>query len=125
MNKSSNTQLRLKEIMSERGLKQVDIMKMAEIYKKELNIKMPKNYLSQYVNGKSTPDNLRLILLSKTLHVSEAWLMGYDVPRDHEQGESSVIQKAVNNMKCLTVPRQESVLQFTQRQIEEQTQELE
>lgn len=34
MNKISNTQQRLKEIMSERSLKQVDIMRMAETYKK-------------------------------------------------------------------------------------------
>lgn len=54
---------------------------------------MPKNYLSQYVNGKSTPDNLRLVLLSKVLGVSEAWLMGYDVPRNDEEEESPLIEK--------------------------------
>jgi phage repressor protein C with HTH and peptisase S24 domain len=120
MNKISNTQKRLKEIMSERGLKQVDIMKMAETYKKELDIKMPKNYLSQYVNGKSTPDNLRLVLLSKVLGVSEAWLMGYDVPRTDEEEESPLIEKTIENMKKLAEEWQENVLKFSKMQLDEQ-----
>ncbi|MFK4857098.1 MULTISPECIES: helix-turn-helix domain-containing protein [Lactococcus] len=125
MNKISNTQQRLKEIMSERGLKQVDIMKMSETYKKELDIKMPKNYLSQYVNGKSTPDNLRLVLLSKVLGVSEAWLMGYDVPRNDEEEESPLIEKTVDNMKKLTEERQENVLKFSKMQLDEQSEAIE
>ncbi|MGL5897945.1 MAG: S24 family peptidase [Lactococcus lactis] len=123
MNKISNTQQRLKEIMEERGLKQVDIMKKSEKYKAELNIKMPKNYLSQYVNGKSTPDNLRLVLLSKVLGVSEAWLMGYDVPRsdsESDKKEYPLIDETIETMKRLEEPRQESVLKFAKVQLDRQ-----
>ncbi|MGV8956584.1 S24 family peptidase [Lactococcus lactis] len=112
--------------MEERGLKQVDIMKKAEKYKAELNIKMPKNYLSQYVNGKSTPDNLRLVLLSKVLGVSEAWLMGYDVPQfDYESNEETppLIDKTVETMKQLEEPRQEKVLNFAKNEKKEQEEE--
>lgn len=45
---------------------------------------MGRSALSQYVTGKSKPDDKKLSLLSKTLDVSETWLMGYDVPRERE-----------------------------------------
>lgn len=71
---------RLKQIMSERNLRQVDILNMSLPYQKKLDISMTKSHLSQYVNGKSNPDQNRIYLLSKTLDINEAWLMGYDVP---------------------------------------------
>ncbi|WP_438838158.1 helix-turn-helix domain-containing protein [Streptococcus pluranimalium] len=73
------TSQRLKQIMNERGLRQVDILNMSLPYQKSLGIKMGKSTLSQYISGKSTPDQNKLVLLAKTLNVSEAWLMGYDV----------------------------------------------
>ena len=76
----TTTSLRLKQILSERNLRQVDILNSSLPLQKELGIKMGKSALSQYVSGKSSPDQDKLVLLSKTLGVSEAWLMGYNVP---------------------------------------------
>ena len=73
-----NTAQRLARIMSERNLRQVDILKKSEKFQKQLGIKLGKSALSQYVSGKSIPDQDKLVLLAKTLDVSEAWLMGYD-----------------------------------------------
>lgn len=73
-----NTAQRLARIMSERNLRQVDILKKSEKFQKELGVKLGKSALSQYVSGKSIPDQDKLVLLAKTLDVSEAWLMGYD-----------------------------------------------
>lgn len=73
-----NTAQRLARIMNERNLRQVDILKKSERFQKELGIKLRKSALSQYVSGKSIPDQDKLVLLAKTLDVSEAWLMGYD-----------------------------------------------
>ncbi|MCY7184129.1 helix-turn-helix domain-containing protein [Streptococcus gallolyticus] len=73
-----NTAQRLARIMNERNLRQVDILKKSEKFQKELGIKLGKSALSQYVSGKSIPDQDKLVLLAKTLDVSEAWLMGYD-----------------------------------------------
>lgn len=64
--------------MNERNLRQVDILKKSEKFQKELGVKLGKSALSQYVSGKSIPDQDKLVLLAKTLDVSEAWLMGYD-----------------------------------------------
>lgn len=78
----TTTSVRLKQTMSERNLKQVDILNMSKPFQKKLNIKMSKSHLSQYVNGKSSPDQKKLYLLSLSLGVNEAWLMGYDVPKE-------------------------------------------
>ncbi len=76
------TGIRLKRIMSERNLKQIDILHMCEPYCKRYDIKMAKNDLSQYVNDKVQPKQDKLSILGMALNVSEAWLMGYDVPMD-------------------------------------------
>lgn len=80
----SSTSQRLKQIMLERNLRQVDILEKSKPYQIELGVKMGRSALSQYVTGNSKPDDKKLSLLSKTLNVSEAWLMGYDVPRERE-----------------------------------------
>lgn len=81
----TNTASRLKQIMSERGLKQVDIINKSLPFQRSLHIKLGKSALSQYVNGKQSPDQNKIYLLSKTLNVNEAWLMGFDVPRQRDK----------------------------------------
>ena len=70
------TQQRLKKIMEERNLRQVDIINNSLPYQKKFNIKMSKNHLSNYINGRSTPDMKRMFLLSKTLGVPQDYLVG-------------------------------------------------
>lgn len=82
---TSNTSLRLKQIMRERGLKQVDILKLAQPYCEKFNIKLGKSDLSQFVSGKVEPGQWKLTILGLALDVSEAWLMGYDVPMARER----------------------------------------
>ena len=77
--KTTNTAARLKEIMSERNLRQVDILNAAKPYCTKFGIKLEKNDLSQYVNGKVEPGQEKLTILGLALNVSETWLMGYDV----------------------------------------------
>ena len=78
--KISNTSERLKTIMYERNLKQVDILQLAKPYCEKYGIKLKKNDLSQYVSGKVEPGQNKLTVLGSALNVNEAWLMGYDVP---------------------------------------------
>ena len=84
----NTTASRLQQVMSERNLKQVDVISLSKVHQKELGVKLGKSALSQYINGKSTPDQEKLVLLARTLGVSEAWLMGYDVPMTKEQSTS-------------------------------------
>lgn len=81
----NTTAARLQQVMNERNLKQVDVISLSKVHQKELGVKLGKSALSQYINGKSTPDQEKLVLLARTLGVSEAWLMGYDVPMTKEE----------------------------------------
>ncbi|MBQ8119195.1 MAG: XRE family transcriptional regulator [Ruminococcus sp.] len=74
----STTAERLKTIMQERGLKQVDILQLCKPLCLKYGVKLNKNDLSQYVNGKVIPKQDKLAILSEALHVNEPWLMGYD-----------------------------------------------
>ena len=85
-----NTAQRLAQIMNERNLRQVDILKQSEKFQKELGIKLGKSALSQYVSGKSIPDQDKLVLLSKTLGVSEDLLMGYDTNESSDVKKESI-----------------------------------
>lgn len=78
---------RLKQIMRERGLKQADILRMIKPIAKRFgdDVGIGSNALSQYVQGKVLPRQDKLTLLGLALNVSEAWLMGYDVPRERTQ----------------------------------------
>lgn len=123
-----DTSTRLKQIMNERNLKQVDIIRMSEPYQKELDIKMGKSTLSQYVNGVQSPDQDRIYLLSKTLNVSEPWLMGFDVAKDRvpdgKRTETKERKDILSIYNQLVPPRQEKVYNFAERQLEEQNRKV-
>ena len=79
-----NTADRLRELMTERGWKQVDVINNSKPFQEKLGVKLGKSALSQYVNGVQSPDQKKLALLALTFNVSEAWLMGYGVLRGRE-----------------------------------------
>lgn len=68
---------RLQEALDICDKKPVDLVK-------DLNI--PKSAISQYLSGssKNMPSE-RLYSICKYLNVSEAWMMGYDVPKERPQ----------------------------------------
>lgn len=66
---------RLQQALNLRSMKQADLSQLANI---------PKSAISQYISGKFEPKQDRLEILAKALNVSEAWLMGYDVPMSRE-----------------------------------------
>ncbi|MBR5700867.1 MAG: helix-turn-helix domain-containing protein [Oscillospiraceae bacterium] len=72
----ATTAERLRTLMAERGLKQADILRLAE----EISgpERLTKTDLSQYVSGKVRPGPGKLRLLAKALGVGEAWLLGYE-----------------------------------------------
>lgn len=76
---------RIRKIMSDRGLKQVDILRMCEPYCEKYGVKLAKNDLSQYVSDKVQPRQDKLSILAMALDVSEAWLMGFDIPTAYDE----------------------------------------
>lgn len=123
--KQVTTSERLKQIMSDRNLRQVDIIEKSKQYQKLLGVKLGRSTLSQYVSGKSVPAQKQLYLLSKTLNVSEAWLMGYDVEMERTPDEKRA-KTPKEQAEFLSVyndleqPRQKKVLDFAKEQLEEQ-----
>ena len=83
---------RLREAMSLRGMKAVDLCE---------NTGIPKGAISYYLAGKSQPKADRVHLLSKSLGVSEAWLMGFDVPmeRTAEQKKNDDLVQVIAKLR--------------------------
>lgn len=67
---------RIREALSIRKMKQIELCELTNI---------PKSALSQYISGAFEPKQDRIYLISKALNVSEAWLMGYDVPMEKQK----------------------------------------
>lgn len=82
--KKYTTSDRLRQIMNDRNLKQIDIINLAKPYCEKYGIKLGRNDLSQYVSGKVEPGQYKLYVLGQALNVNEAWLMGYEVPMERD-----------------------------------------
>lgn len=67
---------RLSHALQMRRMKQSELCHQAKI---------PKSSLSQYLSGDYEPKQDRIYLIAKALCVSEAWLMGYDVPMERDK----------------------------------------
>lgn len=66
---------RLNSALKQKGLKAVDLVRLAE----SSGIKIGKSNISQYMSGKATPRKETLRFLAKSLGVSEEWLLGTDI----------------------------------------------
>ena len=71
---------RIKMALLIRGMKQSELCRITQI---------PKSALSQYISGAFEPKQDRIYLISKALNVSEAWLIGYDVPMERQEIKTS------------------------------------
>jgi len=69
--KVSDFPTRLKEAMSIRGLRAVDLIEKTGFSKSKI---------SQYMNGVHLPKQNAIYILASVLKVDEGWLMGYDCP---------------------------------------------
>lgn len=89
---------RLKQIMDERGLKQVDIIELSRPFFTD-KVKISKTDLSQYVNDKAEPRSDKLYILSKGLGVPEQWLLGFDSDKDNQEIHKKLtVDEAVDNL---------------------------
>ncbi len=72
---------------------------------------IPKSSISQYMSGYAKPKQDRIFAISEALGISEAWLMGFDVPMDKTQNTPDNAQP-------------KSIEQMTAREILERAEEL-
>lgn len=74
MSKQAELKDRLRKALDIREKKAVDLSR---------DLKIPKSAISQYLSGYRTiKDSKRLYIIAEYLDVSEAWLMGFDVPME-------------------------------------------
>lgn len=83
---------RLSEALARKGWKAVDLIERTGI---------PKGAVSYYLAGKSKPKTDRLYVIAQALDVSEAWLLGYDVPmaRTDDQKKNDQLAKLIVKMR--------------------------
>ena len=83
---------RLKEVLDKKGLRAIDLMDKTGV---------PKSAISFYLAGKSKPKADRLYKIAQALDISEAWLLGYDVPmaRSLESKKNDQLAKLVVRMR--------------------------
>lgn len=81
---------RLREAMALRNKKAVDLSS---------NLDIPKSAISQYLSGRSKDmDSPRLYKICVYLDVSEAWMMGFDVPMERPTKEEIKEQATFEGM---------------------------
>lgn len=71
---------RIKEGLAIRGMKQADL-----VYKTGIG----KSSISTYISGDYEPKQRNIYKIAQALNVSEAWLMGYDVPMERSSSSFS------------------------------------
>lgn len=75
---------RIRQAMELRGIKAVDLVQATGL---------GKSAISQYISGKYEPKQVAIHKIAKALNVSEAWLMGYDVPIQRAEEIKTVVSK--------------------------------
>lgn len=91
-NKVDSCGKRIAIALSIRGMKQSELCKLANV---------PKSSLSLYLSGAYEPKQDRVYDISRALNVSEAWIMGYDVPMDRPKENSPEEPKLTEGEKVL------------------------
>ncbi len=98
---------RIKKALNMRNMKQSELSSITKI---------PKSAISQYISGAFEPKQDRVELIAKALNVSEAWLMGYDVPMSRESESIYDSSKPYSNL----TKKQKKLLSITEKLTEEQ-----
>jgi transcriptional regulator with XRE-family HTH domain len=92
MNERTSMKHRLREALLLRNKRPVDMAK---------DLKISRSAVSQYLSGvREIKDSKKLYAVAKYLDVSEAWLMGFDVPMER-QWEKDIEEKPVETANKL------------------------
>lgn len=96
---------RLKETLEMKGVSQSELVKRTGL---------DKSLISNYVAGKYKAKSTNLYLIARALNVSEAWLLGYDVPMERETpiipGGNERLNEFVDLFSQLTTEQQSLVI---------------
>lgn len=82
--KVSTSQMRLRELMEKKKIKQADIARKTGI---------ARSTVSYYLSGRREPRQDSIRLISQAFDVEPSWLMGFDVPMDSQEPVALEITK--------------------------------
>lgn len=84
---------RIRKAMDAKGKKQADLVRETGL---------DRGSISSYLSGKYEPKQKAIYKLSQALDVSEAWLLGYDVPmaRTDDQKKNDQLAKLVAKLRA-------------------------
>ena len=124
---------RIKQAMDARGFKrQAEVVKKSERFFAKYGRTLTKNALSQYINNKVEPKRDMIALIAETLNISDAWLLGYEVPMDREKpapgegdGLDDLDMKLISLFKQMTAEQKNLALALIEAQIKVQSGEKE
>lgn len=91
-NENADLKDRLQQALDRKGWKSVDLVEATGV---------PKGAISYYLSGKSKPKADRLYIIAQALGVSEAWLLGYEVPmhRTDDQKKNDQLAKLIVRLR--------------------------
>lgn len=81
---------RIREALSLRGMKQIELAERTGISQQKIN---------PWINQRWQPKQDSLYKMAKVLDVSELWLAGYDVPMERPVGQKKMDQLAESILK--------------------------
>nr|DAK86443.1 MAG TPA: Helix-turn-helix XRE-family like protein [Caudoviricetes sp.] len=80
---------RIKKILTEQNMSKADLSRLTGI---------SNSSLSEYLNGKYEPKQDKIALIAKALHVSPAWLMGFDEGPELNRRDEREIESDLEDM---------------------------
>ena len=80
---------RIKKILTEQNMSKADLSRLTGI---------SNSSLSEYLNGKYEPKQDKIALIAKALHVSPAWLMGFDEEPNLNRRDEREIESDLEDM---------------------------
>ncbi len=98
---------RLNQALEIRGMKPIELSNRTGLSKARI---------SQYTNGVYEAKQKALYLIARALNVSEAWLMGHDVPMERLMYEKNAAE--VELLECIQVTFGEKAVQLLEQFIE-------
>lgn len=118
---------RLRYIMQEKRLKQVDVIRLVQSLDEKDRVKLGKSHMSQYLSGKTEPRIEVVRALAKALRVNPLWLLGEDASIELENKvEDDKKDKSENKVQYDVKGRLEDEVQYDENdKFEDKVQSIE
>ena len=88
---------RLKQVMQERDLRQIDLLKLIEPYCRKYEVNISKSHISQYLSGSIYPSLFNFSILCMALGVPMEWLCGIEDIDESEKKQEAREYKSLES----------------------------